>query len=70
MLSVTLRALRRDGPVTRTVTPTVPPRVDYPLTDAGPSSAGVVAEVLRRAEDHRRHIHEARSAYDRAAAPR
>ncbi|MER6508616.1 helix-turn-helix domain-containing protein [Nonomuraea sp. NPDC001636] len=67
MLSVTLRALQRDGLVTRTVTPTVPPRVDYALTDAGQSLAGVVAEVLRWAEDHRRYIHEARSAYDRAA---
>ena len=35
MLSATLRGLERDGFVSRTVTPTVPPRVDYALTDLG-----------------------------------
>ncbi len=37
MLSLTLRRLERDGLVRRTVTPTVPPRVDYALTDLGQS---------------------------------
>ena len=37
MLSLTLRNLERDGLVTRTVTPSVPPRVDYALTDLGHS---------------------------------
>ena len=35
MLTTTLRGLERDGYVTRTVTPTIPPRVDYALTDLG-----------------------------------
>lgn len=35
MLSATLRNLERDGFVSRTVTPSVPPRVDYALTDLG-----------------------------------
>ncbi|MCF3935724.1 helix-turn-helix transcriptional regulator [Acuticoccus sp. M5D2P5] len=35
MLTSTLRDLERDGFVTRTVTPTIPPRVDYCLTDLG-----------------------------------
>jgi len=35
MLSLTLRGLERDGLVTRTVTPTIPPRVDYALTAMG-----------------------------------
>ena len=37
MLTLTLRALERDGLVTRTVTPSIPPRVDYALTDLGRS---------------------------------
>jgi DNA-binding HxlR family transcriptional regulator len=35
MLTVTLRDLEKDGFVTRTVTPTIPPRVDYELTEMG-----------------------------------
>src|ERR1700733_5107669 len=37
MLTLTLKGLERDGMVTRTVTPTIPPRVDYALTDLGRS---------------------------------
>lgn len=35
MLTTTLRNLERDGFVTRTVFPTIPPRVEYALTDMG-----------------------------------
>jgi DNA-binding HxlR family transcriptional regulator len=37
MLTLTLRGLQRDGFVTRTVFPTIPPRVDYELTELGHS---------------------------------
>lgn len=37
MLTLTLRGLERDGMVTRTVYPTIPPRVDYTLTPMGKS---------------------------------
>src|ERR1700751_293313 len=35
MLTLTLRGLERDGLVTRTIFPTIPPRVDYELTEQG-----------------------------------
>ncbi len=35
MLTLTLRGLERDGLVTRTAFPTIPPRVDYALTPLG-----------------------------------
>lgn len=35
MLTTTLRDLEKDGFVTRKVTPTIPPRVDYALTEMG-----------------------------------
>ena len=37
MLTLTLRNLERDGLVSRTVTPSIPPRVDYALTELGHS---------------------------------
>jgi DNA-binding HxlR family transcriptional regulator len=37
MLTLSLRGLERDGLVSRTLTPTIPPRVDYELTELGHS---------------------------------
>jgi DNA-binding HxlR family transcriptional regulator len=66
MLTQTLRNLERDGLVTRSVTPTVPVRVDYELTPLGESLLPVVAATKAWAEAHIHEIHESRKAYDQA----
>ena len=67
MLTQTLRQLERDGLVTRTVTPSVPVRVDYELTALGASMLPVVTAIKSWAESHIDEIHTARQAYDAAA---
>ena len=47
MLTKTLRELERDGFVSRTVTASVPPRVDYDLTDLGRSLLPSLQSVLQ-----------------------
>ena len=64
MLTLTLRGLERDGLVTRTVFPTVPPRVDYELTDLGRSLLEPVKGLGAWALTHRPHIQEARKRFD------
>jgi DNA-binding HxlR family transcriptional regulator len=70
MLTQTLRALERDGLVTRTVHATVPPRVDYELTALGRTLHGPIAAVQQWATDHIPDVLAARDAYDaRRAQP-
>jgi DNA-binding HxlR family transcriptional regulator len=64
MLTLTLRGLERDGLVTRTVFPTVPPRVDYELTELGGSLLEPVSALGSWARVHRPEIHEARNRFD------
>lgn len=64
MLTLTLRALERDGLVTRTVFPTVPPRVDYELTRLGRSLLEPVSELGLWARNNRATIAEARRKFD------
>jgi DNA-binding HxlR family transcriptional regulator len=64
MLTQTLRTLERDGIVSRTVTPSVPVRVDYELTVLGRSLAHLMTAVKDWAETHIEEIHEARERYD------
>jgi DNA-binding HxlR family transcriptional regulator len=64
MLTVTLRALERDGLATRTVYPEIPPRVEYALTPLGRSLRDVVGELVQWSEAHTRDIATARAAYD------
>lgn len=66
MLTQTLRKLERDGYVTREVTPSIPPRVDYELTDLGCSLVAQLAPLARWADDHRDHVVRARAEYDQA----
>lgn len=67
MLTQTLRRLERDGLVSRTVTPSVPVRVDYELTALGRTILPVVDAVKQWSESHIAEIHRARVAYDKAA---
>ena len=67
MLTVTLRTLERDGILTRTITPSVPVRVDYELTPLGSSLAGLLTAVKTWAETHIEEVHEARERYDTSA---
>ncbi|WP_426637014.1 winged helix-turn-helix transcriptional regulator [Planosporangium sp. 12N6] len=64
MLTQTLRGLERDGLVTRTVHASVPPRVDYALTDLGRSVLDLVAGLEAWATDHLGDVLAARSRYD------
>jgi DNA-binding HxlR family transcriptional regulator len=65
-----LRHLERDGLITRTVYPTIPPRVDYALTDLGRSVSGLLDEIKTWSEQNLPEILEARTAYDtRTAEP-
>ncbi|KAB8169945.1 transcriptional regulator [Streptomyces sp. 3MP-14] len=64
MLTQTLRALERDGMITRTVTPTVPVTVTYELTDLGLSLCAVMRGIKDWAETHMEQVHAHREAYD------
>jgi DNA-binding HxlR family transcriptional regulator len=67
MLTQTLRTLERDGLVTRSVTPSVPVRVDYELTALGQTMLPVVGAIKQWSETHIEEIHSARTAYDGVA---
>ena len=64
MLTLTLRGLERDGLVTRTVFPTIPPRVDYELTDLGRGLSKPVEALGKWASDHQPEIETARTKFD------
>lgn len=68
MLTQTLRTLERDGLVSRSVYPTMPPRVEYTLTPLGLSVDGLLHAIMSWAEDHYREILVARESYDERAA--
>ncbi|MFN3659413.1 MAG: winged helix-turn-helix transcriptional regulator [Pseudolabrys sp.] len=68
MLTLTLRALERDGLVTRTVYPTVPPRVDYELTRLGCSLLDPVNALSDWVRKNRVALEAARKKFDAAVS--
>lgn len=66
MLTRTLKALERDGMVSRTVHPTLPPQVEYALTPLGESLAEPVLRLAHWAGDHLNEIEVNRSRFDEA----
>ena len=64
MLTRTVQALERDGLVTRTVFPTIPPRVDYELTDLGRGLSKPVLALGEWAMEHQTQIQDARMRFD------
>ena len=68
MLTLTLRGLERDGLVRRTVYPTIPPRVEYELTELGCSLLMTVRALGDWAKRHHDQIIEARRRFDETAS--
>ena len=69
MLMLTLRGLERDGLVTRTMYPTIPPRVDYALTALGHSLRTPVKALGDWAFAHHDQIAQAREIFDGRTPP-
>ena len=65
VLTTTLRGLERDGYVTRHFTPTIPPRVDYNLTELGRDALGPVTTLATWATSRRKDIEKARRIFDK-----
>jgi len=69
MLTLTLRGLERDGLLTRTMYPTIPPRVDYELTDMGRTLLKPVMALVNWANDNQVAIAEAHTRFDDKPEP-
>jgi DNA-binding HxlR family transcriptional regulator len=70
MLTQTVRQMERDGLVTRTVHPEVPPRVEYELTPLGLTLGGAFCGVWVWASDNLKAVEKARHAFDARSARR
>ena len=68
MLTLTLRNLERDGLVTRTVFPEIPPRVEYALTGLGRTLTEPLDALWNWAAEHQHEVKDARVIYDTAHA--
>lgn len=67
MLTLTLRSLERDGLLVRSVSSSVPLRVDYELTAMGHSLRTPIVGLITWAIDNRASMEKARAGYDRRA---
>lgn len=68
MLTQTLRTLERDGLVTRSVYPTIPPRVEYAATELGGSVTALMSAIRAWSEENINAVLDARDTYDVRAA--
>ncbi|GIH44961.1 transcriptional regulator, HxlR family [Microbispora rosea] len=68
MLTLTLKQLRRNGIVTRTTYPEVPPRVEYALTELGASLLATVLALAAWSADHHAEILRHQTSFDSATA--
>jgi DNA-binding HxlR family transcriptional regulator len=68
MLTLTLRGLERDGFAVRTVYPTVPPRVEYQLTELGKTLIKPLESIAGWAIEHRIEVADARANFDKVKA--
>ena len=66
MLTVTLRALERDGLIERRIYAVIPPRVEYTLTPLGSSLLDVVGALVEWSNEHQPDVQRARTQYDAA----
>ncbi|GLY79444.1 winged helix-turn-helix transcriptional regulator [Actinoallomurus iriomotensis] len=63
-LTQALRNLERDGLISRTVYPTIPPRVEYALTDLGVEAGTLTTAIADWSLTNAARVHAARAAYD------
>ena len=64
MLTINLRGLERDGLVKRTLFPTIPPRVDYELTELGRTLLAPVMALVTWANSNQENIRGTRARFD------
>lgn len=68
VLTSTLRGLERDGYISRTVTPSIPPRVDYELTELGHDVLVPVSALAQWALSQHQRVRQARTKFDGSVA--
>jgi DNA-binding HxlR family transcriptional regulator len=69
MLTNVLRRLERDGIVSRTAYPVVPPHVEYRLTPLGTTLLKPLSAICQWAEEHLPQVHQARRVHGTATSP-